>query len=364
MPRHSYQNWSQSQPPSWRRVFAGDNPLTWSIPIGSAAGISVRVSIVYVVWMILELLGSTSWEFKAWMVGTLFVLVLLHEFGHCIACRRVGGEADDILLWMLGGLAYCRPPHTWRANFITVAGGPLVNVALVPVFAAAMLALGAPLRSLIFFPFGNGSTEAWGLAVGGMTAAPVWLRSPLFLFYLTNLSLLLFNVLLPMFPMDGGRLLQALLWRRHGFEKSMWIATRVGLAAAVIVGVAGLYLLMTSNSWMLLAIAVMCGMTCYNQQQMLRVMAAQGVFGREPWVTDPEAWKSGPPRGRPGRTEKQDAKRRERAAREAQAERTRAQSESAELDRILAKIKEKGMASLSNAEQAFLRSSTQRSREQ
>ena len=63
----------------------------------------------------------------------LFVIVLLHEFGHALACRQVGGQADQIVLWPLGGVAYVAPPPRPGATLWSIAAGPLVNVVLVPV---------------------------------------------------------------------------------------------------------------------------------------------------------------------------------------------------------------------------------------
>src|SRR5690348_9634104 len=71
-------------------------------------------------WNVLEYLG-------------LFLIVMLHEFGHALACRQVGGRADRIVLWPLGGVAYVDPPPRPGATLWSIAAGPLVNVALIPV---------------------------------------------------------------------------------------------------------------------------------------------------------------------------------------------------------------------------------------
>src|SRR5204863_6917894 len=98
-----------------RRIFGnGENPFEWAVPLYTAWGIRVRIHLVFVLMIIAELLLSfvkdaIGWQYKALGLGSLFVLVLLHEYGHCIACRRVGGTADQILMWPLGGLAYCAP---------------------------------------------------------------------------------------------------------------------------------------------------------------------------------------------------------------------------------------------------------------
>ncbi|MFT3685342.1 MAG: hypothetical protein QM783_10520 [Phycisphaerales bacterium] len=338
----------------WKGGLRGDNPFMWSVPFGRVFGITLRISVIYIVWMVLELLTTRDFQFKLTYVGTLFVLVLLHELGHCLACRKVGGEADDILMWMLGGLAFCRPPHNWKAHLITTIGGPLVNVLLIPVFAGTMIALGAPVKAMIFNPWGGGVTEAWRTAVNGMGAGvPDWLGTLLFCAYMTNLALLLFNILLPMYPMDGGRLVQNILWRWLGYSRSMMISTTVGLVAAVFVGLFAA----TVQSWMLLCLALMCGFSCYQMRQQLRFLAASGAgFGED---DTGENWKYG---GQVVRQSGRDRRREAKAEKAAETARKQAESNNAELDRILAKIKEKGMASLSRSEQAFLRQSSERSR--
>src|SRR5205807_4989903 len=71
-----------------------------------------------------------DWLIAAGLIALLFLSVLLHEFGHCFGARFVDGDAHEILLWPLGGLAYVEVPHTPRANFITTLAGPLVNLLL------------------------------------------------------------------------------------------------------------------------------------------------------------------------------------------------------------------------------------------
>ncbi len=63
---------------------------------------------------------------------SLFLIVLLHEFGHALACRQVGGTANQIVLWPLGGVAYVNPPPRPGATLWSIVAGPLVNVVLFP----------------------------------------------------------------------------------------------------------------------------------------------------------------------------------------------------------------------------------------
>ena len=189
-----------------------DNPMTWSVRLGRFAGITVRVHVIFLLFIIVELLRAATGSADrddpfshglapvAIAMGCLFVIVLLHEFGHCLACRKVGGSADEILMWPLGGLAYCRPPDHWKAHLITVLGGPMVNVVLC-LIAGSML--------------GVITGQWWEVAVPNpfrLTSAVVhaegvspWLLMILFWINALSFVLLLFN-LLPIFPVDGGRI--------------------------------------------------------------------------------------------------------------------------------------------------------------
>src|SRR5262249_42835336 len=79
--------------------------------------------------------GSALWNVLEYVA--IFLIVLLHEFGHALACRQVGGEAKRIMLWPLGGVASVSPPQRPGATLWTIAAGPLVNVVLVVVLFAA-----------------------------------------------------------------------------------------------------------------------------------------------------------------------------------------------------------------------------------
>src|ERR1035441_4718384 len=79
-----------------------------------------------VIWNVLEYLA-------------LFLIVLMHEFGHALACRQTGGTANQIVLWPLGGVAYVNPPQRPGATLWSIAAGPLVNVVLFPILFAAVV---------------------------------------------------------------------------------------------------------------------------------------------------------------------------------------------------------------------------------
>ncbi|MCX6967283.1 MAG: site-2 protease family protein [Verrucomicrobia bacterium] len=150
---------------------------------------------------------SLGWNIAEYLA--LFGIVLLHEFGHSLACRQVGGSADQIILWPLGGVAFVNPPPRAGAVLWSIAAGPLVNVVLLVLLSAAG-------------PFLH------GLALSA--SALHFLRQ----LWWINFTLLAFN-LLPVYPLDGGQILRALLWFVLGRSRSLYVAATLG-----IMGTAGL----------------------------------------------------------------------------------------------------------------------------
>src|SRR5882672_8375185 len=111
-----------------------------SIHLFRAAGVDVYLHYWWFLMAIYEINARrgeySSITFNALEYLAVFVIVLMHEFGHSLACRSVGGRADKIVLWPLGGVAYVDPPPRPGATLWSIAAGPLVNVALLPVFYA------------------------------------------------------------------------------------------------------------------------------------------------------------------------------------------------------------------------------------
>src|SRR5215472_9759725 len=147
--------------------------LHWTWFLVAFYGISTRAKIYSsLVWPVLDYL-------------TLFVIVLLHEFGHALACRQVGGRANQIFLWPLGGVAYVDPPPRPGATLWSIAAGPLVNVVMVPV----LLGVGTFIK-----------TSGWASA---MPDTYHLVRAILAI----DVGLLVFNIL-PVYPLDGGQILR------------------------------------------------------------------------------------------------------------------------------------------------------------
>ena len=160
-----------------------------AFPIFRLAGIRVYL---HFTWFIVAALEITRFAHRyhnpVWAVlecFALFGVVLLHEFGHAFACRQTGGQADTIVLWPLGGIAFVKPPARPGAYLWSIAAGPLVNVVLFPLF------------TLFAFMF---TKLQWKTV-----------HSDFYQFVLTvwfmNAVLLFFN-LIPVYPLDGGQILR------------------------------------------------------------------------------------------------------------------------------------------------------------
>lgn len=212
-----------------------------SLPLFRFAGIRVSLHwswflvAVYVVTTRAGQYSSLGWNAVEYL--SLFCIVLLHEFGHALACRQTGGYADRIILWPLGGIAFVSPPPRPGAHLWSIAAGPLVNVILVPVLL--LVQWQAEARSAVPLP-------------------PDFLA---FLFELQriNLLLLIFN-LLPIYPLDGGQMLRSLLWFGLGPVNSLWIASGLGL-----LGIAGLVgLAVWSESLWMGIMAIFLFSSCFS----------------------------------------------------------------------------------------------------
>lgn len=153
--------------------------------------------------------SSIAWNVLEYLA--LFAIVTTHEFGHALACRQVGGTANQIVLWPLGGVAYVDPPQRPGAMLWSIAAGPLVNVALLPILAGLGVLSGA---------------MHWQDTMPDLNS---FLRA---VFYI-NFGLLIFNML-PIYPLDGGQILRSLLWFVVGRARSLMVSTVLGF-----VGMAG-----------------------------------------------------------------------------------------------------------------------------
>jgi Zn-dependent protease/CBS domain-containing protein len=158
--------------------------------------------------------GSTRWVLGAAAATGLFFCVLLHEFGHSLVAMRYGYHIESITLWLFGGVArFTEMPENWKQEFTIAVAGPIVSVALGVVSYVAFLVVPGALPTVQFV---------------------------LAYLALTNVALAVFNML-PGFPMDGGRVLRALLARTRPHARATQIAAEVGKLFAVVLAIVGLF---------------------------------------------------------------------------------------------------------------------------
>ena len=194
--------------------------MSWSIPIARIAGIQLRMHITFlllIAWLGLGYYaegGSAAAISGILVILLLFVCVVLHEFGHAFAAKAFGINTPDITLLPIGGVARLeRMPEEPIQELIIAAAGPAVNL----IIAICLFLTGG---SFVYPPTAGSSLNDVLLTI--------------------NVVLLLFN-LLPAFPMDGGRVLRALLATRLSYARATQIAATIGQGCAFIFGFLGLF---------------------------------------------------------------------------------------------------------------------------
>jgi Zn-dependent protease len=211
--------------------------------------------------------SSITWNVLEYLA--LFLIVMLHEFGHALACRQVGGTANRIVLWPLGGVAYVDPPPRPGATLWSIAAGPLVNV----VFLVVLYIVGTLSRSL------------------GLAGAAPNVHELLRALWKINLGLLIFNIL-PIYPLDGGQILRSLLWFVMGRARSLMAAVIVGF-----LGVAGfIFIALKIGDVWLGAISVFVLMNCWNGWKQAQALSRLAKLPRREGFACPRC-KTSPPLG-------------------------------------------------------------------
>jgi len=329
------------------RSYSRTNPLMWlltgSIPLFTIFGIRVRMHPLMLLMIITTLAFSQTKDGlgaqnAATSMTILFFSVLLHEFGHCFGARWVGGEADEILMWPLGGLAMTRPPHRPWAQFLTTAAGPAVNFSICITAGVLLFILSRSQTSIPWLPFKTGIKSF--VPTDNLTYYIWWI-------FLVNYALLMFNLLLVFYPFDGGRMVQEVMWLWVGYYRSMQIATVIGMVGAVIVTAIGV----TYWNWLLFSIGAFGFYTCYRQRIMLKETGPE-EFDETDYSA---AYEPATPKRHRRRLSQRAIKKARKQAMESQLEQER-------IDQILAKVSAHGMASLTWSERRALRKATEHRR--
>ncbi len=346
------------------------DPFSWSFPIGRLFGIGIRVHFLFplvAAGLILRVAlhkeaAPGAWVDVAMVLGLLFFTVFWHEMGHCYAGWRVGGDAHEVLLWPLGGLAAVDVPHSPSANFIVAFGGPAVNLIIC---LAAAVGLGfaceqswQPPWNPFWAPFyinapGEVELTTWGGVAASTHHLPTLILARLFWVSWANFLL---NVLLIGFPLDGGRMFQAVMWHYVGYRQATYYAVIAGFVTMFVV----IFGAMVGNEIMPLLLAWFIYTSCKQQWIVLETGGEDSVFGYDfsqgytslerdqPEVETPPA----PPRRRQGFWQRWAERRAERKRQRDEEQRV---ADERRMDELLDKIQRLGKASLTDEENRFLK---------
>lgn len=230
--------------------------MKWSLRIGSLFGIGI-----YLHWTFLILIGLVVYSARSAganlpaalasvvYVAAVFGCIVLHELGHALAARHYGIPTRDITLLPIGGVARLqRIPDDPRQEFVVAIAGPLVNVAIAAVLAIILLITDRIDTDHLWKPLSGGFLNSL------MTV---------------NVYLVLFNFL-PAFPMDGGRMLRALLASRMEYTQATAIAARLGQFMAILLAIWGLFV---EGSPFMLFIALFVYLGAEGEAQLTQIRA-------------------------------------------------------------------------------------------
>lgn len=215
---------------TYRRSYGYNLAMRWSFKIARIAGIDVRIHATF--FLLLGFVAyfaghkaGAGWGFNAVLIWLLvFLCVLLHELGHALAAKAYGIPTVDITLYPIGGIARMeRMPEKPVQELVVAIAGPLVNVVIIIVLGAVLFATG-------------------GLDLAAIFGDPNLLQ----ILFWTNIVMVGFN-LIPAFPLDGGRVLRALLATRMEYARATKIAASIGQGLALALGIFAAF-----NGWLLM----------------------------------------------------------------------------------------------------------------
>ncbi len=335
---------------SWREPPRFDEPLSWSVPVARLGNTVIRahalllgtIIVVFVraAWHAGEDAFPLGPRLAAILLGAMVLVVTLHELATLVVMRRLGGDLPEIVLQPLGGLDDGVPPPGWRRAAVAAMVGPLA-AATVAAIAAVVVAVGTGASA------GASGWRLPGLHSPAIAGSP-WLEATRLLGSVA--TVIAFANLLPAPPFRGRLLLEALLRPHLGPTRARRTTFRIGVATAIVVGVAGIVSL-----WLpVFLVAGLCGLALLREHRrdaaILEAFADDGAYSVVDLRTDAaleqdEADASA------------DLERRRR-----EQERERRATEDAELDRVLDKIAERGIDALDRHERRILDRATRRRR--
>jgi stage IV sporulation protein FB len=323
--------------------------LSWNFYLGRWSGVQVRLHVFFLLLAIFVLHACTR-DPKAGLIwvgltglAVLLLSVLAHELGHLFAANRLGGEAEQVVLWPLGGLIPVNAGHDAHSDLLVALSGVMVNFAVCLVVAPALVALDqkiVPLLNLLSPPSG---AAGWSWVVTLQWV--MWI----------NWMLAVVNVL-PAFPMDGGRVLRAALHPAFGYRSAVVLASRGAMIAAVALCVVG-WLVRESYPFAFIPMTLLGVFVFFSARQEADRLQEHdqddGVFGYDfsQGYTSLDRHTDAAKKAGPGALRRWlDNRRNLKLRRQRQIE----EDEERRVDAILAQIRDAGMETVSDQDRALL----------
>jgi hypothetical protein len=322
------------------------NPLglmQYALPIYRSAQLQIRLTFWFLLISVFVAIGDIQAGRPQYIPMDFAILLgvsLLHEWGHMIFSRRVGGNHWEWVLWTMGGMIPPTSPRRPLPVFVANIGGFAFNILLIAFLAGATLAFGGSVAPgyVFLIPVGLSASipNAPESVNWGLDFAMIW-----------SCRMILIN-LFPCYWFDGGHLWQAVLWPKLGQRKSGLVTVWAGMVLAVPL----FFLALWSRSPLGMVFWAMIFADCFRRRQMLAAIDDDYMDAEETsynYMDSPE------PRAKKKHKKGWLKSARKRAIRD--------QAEQAKIDAILAKVKDKGLHSLTWWEKRTLKKATERQRQ-
>ena len=334
---------------TWERADPGPpNPLSWSVPLVSVLGIRFRIHFSFLLFAALVVLRATvgppesSWlhgaKAAALQLGALLVVVFWRELVRAFVVRSAGGTTDEVMLWPLGSLQGIDPAPGWLPALLSACVGTAAAAVQLAAVGIALGTVGGDWTAALPDPM----TAEW------LTTPHPWWMTCLWFLQWTGVQVAILS-LLPMLPLDGGRIAEAFIIRRRGTFDAPRAAAAFSLFAASLAGVVAI----VRDLATVMAVAIACAGFAVLQLWRLRAGDAVARSGTGGW-----GLQSGGIGGATPAEPDPDREAREEASRR----REQRAAEDREVDRILEKIARDGADSLTKAEREALARATERRR--
>jgi len=321
--------------------------MNWTFPLFRIFGIKVRMHWAMAIFILFYLIhgldagGAYGLGVMSATMTILLISILFHELGHCWMAIRLGGSAEDILLWPLGGLSTVSHSNSPGVEMKVAGIGPISSFVLSAACYAALYLTGAGWHWRLLFPFDN-----WGMDYPSLAR--------IFLLHAARLNLYLglFNLLVPAYPLDGGRVLFAFLTVRVGRQRAAAICAYLAMPIGILMAAWGF-----AKSEFTLGFI---GIWVFIQAWQLHQLVKTGNLDMHPgfgggaefeYMPDRPKRKGWFARWRENRARKATARESERVVEERQ-----------KVDAILEKVSREGIGSLSPSEKKILDDASRRGR--